>query len=438
MASLLVATVIAPGLGASCLVVGVFLLGVVLAQTHPSLAVCVAVSIGLSAGFTRRVLDFFAPQSTLVPFIVLLPSIFLLSVILIGRPKKLESPRPQLPLFWKLLAIAVVLSGVSPFGAGLVTNLATSSFLLISVLSFVLSFTAKVDFSRVVIALIIVGSLNSLYMIGQHFFGLTPWDNLWVSTDGYAALHLTATEVRPLGIASSAAESAALSSVTYIVAISLLKFGRPVLRPLFLILAFTALVAVTLSGTRTFLILSVLGTAVLLTSGRRRPFLALAGVLAVLVPAVVLVSSRLSGIQASGAARSLTTFSGEEDLSTSTIPLHFELLINGLIHGVSSVIGTGSGQMGRLGANVGNTEIDLGNLPVMAGVVGFVAVIAMYWIFFKNLGFTLSYGGVQLQSALILVAFLGQWLAVGFYGMLAVAWLSFGELCRSKIDRIPS
>lgn len=429
------ASLVVPGIGASATVVVTALLGLLVAQTSSRVAINIALGVGLTAGVSRRLLDYYAPDSSLTSLIVLLPGVIIVGVVLWGRRRQTRTEPSKVPRFWMLVVMAVILAAINPFGAGLIANIATSSLLIGYLLCFLLTYRGTVSFKDLVWPIISIGSINSIYMISQHFMGLTPWDQLWVRDDGYAALYLTATEVRPLGVTSSAAESAALCAIVFVLSLGSIKFVHPVIKLCLVGAAALSLVAVTLSGTRTFLILSVLGLAFLLAAGRKRPWLVLSVVLAILVPVVVLVSSRLSDVEASGAARSLNTFSGGEDLSQSTIPIHLDLLVNGIARGVSSVVGTGSGQLGRLAGNSNNAEIDFANLPLMSGLLGLIAVSAMYIAFFQRISLILRNGERNVVSALVLVAVLGQWMTVGFYGVLAVVWLAFGEFCKVVNDR---
>jgi hypothetical protein len=239
-------------------------------------------------------------------------------------------------------------------------------------------------------------------------------------------LYLAADVVRPLGLASSAAESAGLAAVSVGLGCTYLKFEVGLLRTASILVLIVGTWALVISGTRTFLLLSIAAAAVVLVGRTKRPVTNLVLALAFAIPIISAVSSRLLASATLGANRTLTTLSGQEDLSTSTIPLHVELAMNGILHGITTGIGTGSGQLGVLAELSGNAETDLANAATMAGLVGLIAILLTYIFMLKHVRGTIVTGGVRLEALVVLAATFGQWLNVGFYGLTCFIWLALG------------
>lgn len=413
---------------------------VMVAVASPKAGVIGALIVGLTAGFTRRIFDYVLPGDSQSELLVLIPGVMVL-VSLLSHSSRAGSRelKGNYPRFWLIVLAALVISGLNPLGVGLTLNVATSALLALMVMSFLLTAKEVVSFSAISSAILCVGTINCLYMLAQHFLGISPWDAYWVEHKGYGALGIGAEDIRPLGLASSAAESAALAGSTAVLAFSRLQKSACLLskRSGWMIPALAVgLGAVVFSGTRTFLILTLIAMCFVMAAGAARPKVKLLGIVIAAVPAVIWISSLFVERVSVGAARTLTTLSGKEDLGTSTIPIHAEILVGGIIRGLTSVVGTGSGQLGSLGHGqigvlgemVANSEVDLGNLPLMAGVIGFIAAISMYIFFFGGLQVPLRLGGASIESSIVLIAIFGQWLSAGFYGMTILAWLAFGDM----------
>jgi hypothetical protein len=100
-------------------------------------------------------------------------------------------------------------------------------------------------------------------------------------------------------------------------------------------------------------------------------------------------------------------------------------------NGARSVVGSGIGQLGPLGEHAGNTETDLSNLAVAAGVVGIVAGILLYAAFVRGASRALSAGRIEtVAPVLVLISCVGHWLNPGSYGMTIVAWLALGTVLK--------
>ncbi|WP_258369996.1 MULTISPECIES: hypothetical protein [unclassified Curtobacterium] len=384
-----------------------------------------AIVIGVSSGFWRRLIEWWDPKSLLTDQIVLLPTLLIVAAIAGSREVRVA----RSPLALKLMLCAGVLGAINPLGAGLASNFLTGALLLSFVAAFLLGRTRSVNLTTVIRSVLLIATLNSVYMLAQVLWGLRPWDERWVRYDGYASLYVGVNEVRPLGLASSAAESALLAALGFVLAASCLILGLTRWRGLVAVVAAVCLVATVASGTRTFLILALVSVAFAVAVRGRYFLVRLLVALSVVAVGAVTFSRDLVGVAGGGAAHSLALISGSDQVSDTTAPVHVQLLVSGLMNGLRSIIGTGFGQLGQLTGNSANAEVDIANISLAAGILGVVALIAVYGrALVAAVTAMRGRDRLRLLLALCLVASIGQWLTVGFYGMTACLWLFMGAL----------
>ena len=415
---------------------GIFLValvsGVAVAAASPTIAVLFILTTAATLGTVRRFIDYAIPGSDGTGVLVLLPSaISLATLALVGAPG-LGVPRSPMTRAWLAVAFAVAIAALNPRGTGLGSNVQAGLLLLAGMTLFLIAQSGTVR-SRPVIATVgALALLNSAVMLFQELFGLTPWDQKWVSENGYASLYITADHVRPLGITSSAAESASLATVGLVIFGCSLSFKKPLGGLLNAIAAVVCLSAVFVGGTRTYLVLGVLAIAwfyALRTAVRFRR-LVVAGAIAVL-GVVVAANILIERVTSPGARRILGVITGAENIADSTIPLHLELVSEGLQQGIRSLLGTGAGQVSVLAERSRSTEFDLSNAAMMAGVVGGASLVLFYVATMRTLALAAAAHTTsvqpQLLTAVVLSSF-GQWLNIGYYLLVPIVWTCLGLL----------
>ena len=411
---------------ATCLVVAVTV-------SKPDLGFVAAIVLGGANGFLRRLAGWLAPDGLATPIVAILPAVLLVTIyvgVLLSRGR---SPRGRAPAAFVIVCIVVLIAGINPAGTGIVSNALSSALLLSGVLAFLLTFHDVVQPRSVIIALTIVGTANAGYMIWQEIAGLTPWDAYWVDHFGYSALYIGPGLVRPLGLGASAAESAALSGMLVGVAVAQLKNSR---NPSWLIPLGVGLYAVLTSGTRTFALPALAVIILSFAIGRKRPVLVGLTSIAVALPVLVFASTRLMpSVSSAGVSRVLTMVSGSEDAETSTVGIHQDLILRSLFRGLSSVIGTGTGQVSVLASGgLGSSEQDISNMALIGGVLGVAAMLVLYVDFLKRFPHALRLREFT-PYLFIAVATIGQWMNVGYYGATPIIWASLGVIFLIRTDR---
>lgn len=412
--------------GPAVLIVIVALIAIVASVSKPEVGFFIAITIGSANGLLRRLAGWIDPGGVATQLVAVIPAILLSSVLVTSLVVRTSEPRAKTPVPLIAVTLVIVLGGVNPGGAGLVNNLLSSSLLLTGVLVFLLSYRGLLGRTHVVTAIAVIGMTNALYMLAQEMYGLTPWDAYWVERYGYAALYIGPGIVRPLGIGASAAESAALCSMLVGLSIAMMWTKKNVL---WLCPAMVGLAAVLTSGTRTYALPALAVLFLGLSIGRKRPLLIAVLTLAIALPVMSYLSSRLlSASDSAGVSRVFAMVSGNEDAATSTVGIHQDLILDSLLKGIGSVIGTGTGQVSVLASGgLGSSEQDISNLALIGGIFGVLALVFLYVEFARRVpnGFRVAETTPFLFVALSTI---GQWMNVGYYGATPLIWASIGYL----------
>ncbi|MDT0117729.1 hypothetical protein Q9R20_12085 [Microbacterium sp. PRF11] len=411
--------------GPAVLLILATLLAMILSVKSPDIGFVFATVVGVGNGAIRRVAGWLDPSGVATQIVPVLPAVVLvflyITYFVLGRRSGADANAPK-PFM--LIAVVVVLAGVLPAGAGLLNNMLASALLLAGMLAFLLTYHRVISRGSVIRVIAWLGSLNAAYMIAQEINGLTPWDAYWVDRFGYSALYLGPNVVRPLGFGASAAESAAMCAVLVGVAVARLRVTR---NPIWFVPVSLGLYAVLTSGTRTFALPALAAILLGLAIGRRRPLLVGLIAVGITLPLVVVFAARLlPAVSSPGAARVLTMLSGEENEQTSTVGIHQDLILTSLLRGLSSIIGTGSGQVSILAsAGLGSSEQDISNMALMGGVLGVIAMLTIYISFVRRV--PAAFTDEQVAPFLfIAIATAGQWMNVGYYGVTPLVWAALG------------
>jgi hypothetical protein len=127
----------------------------------------------------------------------------------------------------------------------------------------------------------------------------------------------------------------------------------------------------------------------------------------------------------------------------STLILHEQIVVNGMLDSFSHPLGLGTGATslaaGRGSASVhsGSTEIDASNAFVSLGIVGGFLFLAIIGVTFRRVGALCLRNRDRATLALmgVLVVSLGQWLNGGYYAISPLLWLLVGWSNRVWLER---
>ncbi|NGP07717.1 hypothetical protein G6038_19970 [Rhodococcus sp. 14C212] len=402
----------------------------VVAIVHPAAAIVISLGIALSGGSLRRIFDYYFPDSSGTGALVIIPAAGFITAVISAGVKLPAWRASAMNPAWITVTAAVMIAGVNPFGAGIGTNLAASALALGGMMPYLLAESGILRLRHICGVLGAFSLLNSAYVLWHEFRGPTAWDYEWAVTDGYAALWIGPGILRPVGIASSTAESSILAVLGFALFFGL---GARRLRPssvLFWCCAGLCLAAVLVSGMRMSLILAVLSATLFIGMRLSLGLFGFLGISITGVGATIIVSTMLVGkTNSAGLERIVGLLSGQHALEDSTVPLHIEMIGAGVTSGLGSIIGWGSGLVSVLTGNARNTEFDFSNLVFMAGVLGLVGGLTMLFSYIKCVRYASQYVGDKYELILALsiaAAAFGQWMNIGFYGILPLVWILLG------------
>jgi hypothetical protein len=343
-------------------------------------------------------------------------------------------------LVYLLLALSVV-QAFNPLGPGLTTGLAGLLFIAVPLLWFVIGreFADRRTVLALIYSVIPVAIATSAYGLWQTEIGLPKWDASWVSTSGYAALHV-GDQIRAFGTFSSSSEYAAYTGVGFVFASALVLHRRALPA---VVLPFLG-IAIFLASGRGVLALTLIAVLVLIAlwarNGRLAPLIVVLGV------AVLLAVSELFGPALDRAAgRSSNPLVSHQvggllhplDPDQSTLLVHWENFKDGVTAGFSHPLGRGTGASTIAADKLGGhtevrTDVDLSDAFVSLGLVGGLLFMAILAITFRRV-ISLYLSGrdpAVLAVAGLLVVTLGQWLNGGHYAVAALTWFFIGWATR--------
>ncbi len=349
-------------------------------------------------------------------------------------------PRTRLSQAMLGLAVLIGLGALNPLQGSPTAGVAALVF-FVPVLAFWIGRELVDDhlLQRLLALLAVLALPVVAYGFYQLILGFPPWDTAWIENQGYAALNVGGV-IRPFGSFSAASEYA------YFLAIAAIVWGwmRPARASRLVALAAvtTLVVALIYEASRGILFILVGTTALLFAASRgfRLRGAMIAAAAAVLLLPVV-VSSVVPNFDpdAKGTNALLShQVRGISDPASSTLPLHFSLVVDGIQSAFSNPVGQGISLVTIAGKKLGggnqNTESDISNVGVALGLPGIALYLFIVWT-----GFSAAYRLAVLRRDPLTYAVLGllgvtffQWLNGGHYAVAYLPWLALGWIDRQS------
>ena len=388
-------------------------------------------------GLVRRITGGAGVQ--LDPLLMVEPLVLGVLVVTTGSR---SSPRHRsaLAVLVFMLNVLLVFSAFNPLQGGLVVGLGGLFFILVPTLAFWVGRNIGDDrlVGRVLRLYAYLAIAATAYGLYQTFVGFPPWDDRWILRDGYAALNVGGV-IRAFGTASSASEYALFLAIG-LVAWRTLRFRRGLVLP----------------------VLALVGCAIFYESARSVVF-TLAVALSVLGAMRVRLPLPLAIALGSAAVVALIWFAGrvlpgttgqhptaalvEHQLGgladplnpeTSTLGLHFELLRKGLTSAFSDPVGKGAGAVtiasSKFGGSGHMTEVDPSNMAVALGLPGMAVYISLTTAAFRRAYQVARMRRDRLAFCVlgVLLATTSQWFNGGNYSVAILVWLLVGWLDRQR------
>ena len=407
-----------------------------LAVRSPRLGVVVTLGFLPFLALTRRLLISYDGWHRTDALLLVAPLVAVVSLAL-GTSAQ---PRTALSKCVLGLLAWTALSTLNPLGGSLRANVVGLLFVGAPLLWFFVGrdIVDAATMKKVLTVQLVTSVVVACYGLAQTSGSWTSWDRAWITTAGYQALHVGNT-TRAFGTFSSSAEYTSFLAVGIAVAFALFMHRRPYA---IVIVPFLA-AASFLDGSRGIIVLAI--GAVLLQAGLRTRRTALAvAVVAIGIGAAVVGLHTYAPIFAARAAstgnplveRQVTGLTHPLDTTSSTLPAHWSLFLNGFRGALARPLGLGPGATSlaasRFGGTTNATEVDLSNELAGLGIPGgllFGAIVLLAWRRALRL-YKLRADVVALAAAGVLFVLLGQWLNGGYYAIAPFVWLVIGWLER--------
>jgi hypothetical protein len=358
--------------------------------------------------------------------------LFIRAYVIEGR----QLPRDRLAKLIFALLILTLLQTFNPIGGGLLAGLGGLLFLGIPLLWFFIGreFSDRRTTGYLLYAVIGLAVGIGIYGLLQTEVGFPSWDKSWLNLGGFTALSV-AGKIRAFASFASSAEYAIFLAGALTVCFAMFLHGRAIT---VLAMPFIA-VPMFLSSGRTVLALAIFGGLLML--GLRTRKFSFAVALAVVGFGLTMVGAQkyvdpnagtpgqqgdpLVGHQLGGLASPL-------DPNKSTLPLHWNLAIQGGKQGVLHPIGHGTAvtnlAASKFGASGQSSELDVANTFISLGLIGGILFLAVLFLAFRQTitAYLARPDPAYLAALGMMLVGLGQWLNGGFYALSPLLWFVVG------------
>ena len=441
--------------------IGFALLLSTLTLMRPGLGVLATFTYLVFMAMLRRMLLPVAPWVSADPMLLVPP---LVAVVLIAKAFVLDK-RPWAPdAISKLVLVVLALTVaevVNPAGGGISAGIAGLMFMAVPLLWFFVGreYLSRADVNRLMILIVVLGTIVAAYGLWQIEVSDPPWDALWVATpgaSGYSSLFLGGS-ARAFGTFSSFGEYALFVAAALATAVSFCLRGRLVFALPIPLLG----VALFLSSGRSALITALVAIVVMIGLSTGRPRTALLVTVSAVVLALGALHFGAAALSGSGSnalvAHQISGIANPLDPNSSTLLTHLALVVAGVKSSLSHPFGLGtavtngaagvitsnptasSGFQGipAVGPGSSATEVDISNAFVAFGVFGVIYLLLVLLIVFQAVRGYFKGRRELLPIVGILLVGAGQWTIGGDYALAALMWLLIGVVATRRADPEP-
>jgi hypothetical protein len=367
--------------------------------------------------------------------------LFLRAYLIEGR----ELPRDRLTKLVFALLILTLIETFNPTGGGLLAGFGGLLFLGVPLLWFFIGreFSDRRLIGYLLYAIVGLAVGIGIYGLLQTEVGFPSWDKSWLDLGGFTALSV-AGKIRAFASFASSAEYAIFLAAALTVCVAMFLHGRAIT---VLAMPFIA-VPMFLSSGRTVLALAIFGGLLMLGLRTRRFGFAVA--LAVIGFGLTMVGAQryvdpsagtpsgqgdpLVGHQLGGLASPL-------DPNKSTLPLHWNLAINGAKQGVLHPLGHGTAvtnlAASKFGVSDQGSELDVANTFISLGIFGGILFLIVIVLAFRHTiaTYLASPDPAYLAALGMMLVGLGQWLNGGLYALSPLLWFIIGWATKESAEK---
>ncbi|WP_031536185.1 hypothetical protein [Bacillus sp. MB2021] len=390
-------------------------------------------------GLIRRALIPIASWSSFDPLLILGPSItVILAISLFWEMKNHNNLGEEKPD--KLMVTLFIFGCVqmfNPYSGSPISGFVAAIYIIVPWLWYFIAFY-KIKQKDIVVVLNIVeviGTIIALYGIYQTFFGILPFEQMWVDLTGYAALYLAPETVRAIGTFPSAQEFVYFTMITFMIGFTKLVLNKNYLIHISVVLI--TLLSIFFASSRTVIFFMALALLMIVIISKKT---LLRKIVTGLISIMVLFSiwSFLPRLNPSwfGVAEPAVQHMIEgliDPLSEEQTGLgHIERVAEGMKTVVINPVGHGIASVTKAADKSGetdamSTEMDLSNMIVALGIGGVIYILVVINTMYKLIKLISIQRKIEYIMILgILVGGIGNWVNGGFYTTPIITWLLVG------------
>ncbi|HSX23152.1 MAG TPA: hypothetical protein VLE97_10305 [Gaiellaceae bacterium] len=422
-------------------VLGVFT--VALALVNPRhLFYALIVWLGMAA-FVRRLFTEIVPPSS-HDVLVLVGVLGVVSLTVVAYAYGAFRDRSRLANGVLVFSVLALLGAANPKQGGVAVGLAGLLFVLVPMLAFWIGRTLDDHTLSVALKIIAVIAIPAaIYGLAQTLSGFPYWDADWLAqVNGLYHSGTIHGAQRPFANFSSTQEYVMFVAVGLLVWLFL--GSRPIALSILICVVGLLGTALVYSGVRGVLVMSAVALGMTAAVRQRLPIVFSLPVIAALLFALSYGAGRVvpdrgasAGNSSTLTGHSLSGLAHPLNKSSSTLPLHFNEIVQGVKSIRTEPLGTGLGSISlaatKFGGAVHPTEADPSNAAVALGLPGllvylFIVVVGLSqaYRFARTRGDRLAYLGLAIVTLTLL-----QWLNGGLYSVAFLPWLILGWVDRS-------
>lgn len=420
-----------------------FILLTVIGTRSPRAVMLISLLYLSFMGFFRRALIPISGWNAFDPLVMLVPlSILILGAVWCYRILFLKEPLRHDSSLFKLVRLMLLidlLQVFNPLQGGLMSGFGGIMFYVAPLAWMVLSreYFNERWIKATYCTVFVVGGVSALYGLKQTTYGFMPFEDLWVSITGYAAL-MVGDSVRAFSFFTSAAEYAQYLLIAIVIGWGWLLRGTWTLRIVSILVLPLLMYSLFMASSRTPVILGSIALSlmtILHVKGIGKKLFTLLIVITALTGLFYTVN-KMETENNSLLAHQVNGLTNPLDEEHSTLGLHWTLFVEGLKKGFTNPIGSGLGSTTLAGAKFAkggdNSEVDISNMMMSNGLIGGIIYLLLFIqvlrVAFRQAGQSLS----LLIVLGILVGTLGSWMIGGNYSTVAIIWLSIGYLDKAS------
>ena len=295
-----------------------------------------------------------------------------------------------------------------------------------------------------------LGVLAAILGLCQTFIGFLPWEQVWIDNVRTIlhSLNVGGGFIRAFGFSVNGAEYAYLLLASSTLCIGSALIGR---RNLLLLLPIL-LPALFLASSRGAIVRGIVAISAAWAFSRRGEgwLFRLPAALVVIVGIGLFALGRVS--DSSDGPKSAAQMSIQHqvnglthinDSKYSTASLHSQMVMDGIRQGFRAPLGLGLGANTLGGGKFseaagGSTEFDVSDMFESLGFVGGFLYLWFIFLTLRHITKLLRAGskGAVLPAFTLVVAMIGNWIALGQYGIGPLVWFVIGSLSNLKITEV--